>query len=215
MLGLGVYTLREAALYGGVSSNKLSRWAFGAGSYPSVFDSQLQGHRLISFYDLIQGMAIDRARAKGIRLSKIRQAIERARDEFGIPCPLAYRHVLYFDGELLIDLPDRRIVGLTGAAHNQAMMRPIVEPFKEHLCFAGDGRAERYTPFEKYGRKIILNPKRQFGQPLVDTTGYRADVLANAYRVEGTIEAVMEEFNIEREDVNIAVDYMNSLGTAA
>ena len=181
----------------------------------AVFDSQLQAHRLISFYDLVQAMAVDMARAKHISLAKIRQAIERASDEYGIPHPLAYRHVLYFDGELIIKLSEDRIVGLTGDAHNQAMMCPIVEPFMERLCFANDGLAERYTPFTKYGRRIVLDPRRQFGQPIVEPTGYRADVLANAHRIEGTIEAVTEEFNVESDDVNIAVDYMNSLGTAA
>lgn len=214
MVGVGVYTLREAALYGGISSHKLSRWAFGAGRYPSVFDSQLQAHRLISFYDLVQAMAVDRARARGISLRKVRKAIQRAQEDYGLALPLAYKHILYFDRELHIELAES-IIELTGPVRGQSMMQKIMEPFMERLCFDERGLARAYTPFERYGRKVVLDPKRQFGQPLVEATGYRADVLANAYKVEGTVESVMEEFNVGSEDVNIAVDYMNSLGMAA
>jgi len=41
MLGVGVYTLQEAALYGRISSRKLSRWAFGAGHSPGQSHSQV------------------------------------------------------------------------------------------------------------------------------------------------------------------------------
>jgi len=214
-IGLGVYTLQEAALYAGISSHKLARWVFGFGKYPAVFDSQLYSDRLVSFYDMVQAMAVDRARAKRVSLSKVREAVKRAQDEYQLPIPLAYRHVLYFDGELVIDLPDKRIVGLTGDARDQNMIRPIVEPFLERLCFSEDGLARSYVPFAAHGRRIVLDPKRQFGQPIVEGTGYRADVLANAYRIEGTVESVTEQFNVESADVKAAVDYMKSLGIAA
>jgi uncharacterized protein (DUF433 family) len=211
LLGIGVYTLQEAALYTQIASQKLSRWVFGSSKGEAAFDSQLRDERLISFYDMVQAMAVDRARAKRVSLHKVRQAVERAQAEYDLSMPLAYRHVMYFDGELIIDLPDKRIVGLTGDTHRQNMMRPIVEPFMEHLSFGKGGLVETYTPYQAYGRKIVLNPKRQFGQPIVDGTDYRADVLANAFRIEGSLEAVMDQFNVEADDVNTAVDYMKSI----
>jgi uncharacterized protein (DUF433 family) len=213
-VGLGVYTLQEASLYAQISSRKLSRWVFGSGQHSPVFDSQLYADRLVSFYDMVQAMAVDRARAKGIPLRKVRLAIERAQADYNIPLPLAYRHILYFDRELHIQLDGQRIVELSGPVRGQTMMEKIMEPFMELLCFDEKGLAQTYMPFEKYGRRIILNPKRQFGQPIVEGVGYRADILANVCRIEGP-EAVMEEFNVESDDVNIAVDYMNSLKAVA
>ncbi len=213
-VGIGVYTLQEAALYAGISSHKLSRWVFGSRNQQAVFNSQLHNDRLISFYDMVQTMAVDRARDKGISLRKIRQAIERAQEDYHIDLPLAYRHILYFDRGLHIRLGEEQIVELTGPVRGQSMMEKIMEPFMQRLCFDEKNLAQAYTPFEKYGRKIVLNPRRQFGQPIVEGTEYRADVLANMCRIEG-VEAVMEEFNVEGADVNVAVDYMNSLKAAA
>ena len=215
VIGLGVYTLQEASLYAGISSHKLSRWVFGSGQYQAVFDSQLYADRLISFYDMVQAMAVDRARDRRISLRKIRQAIERAQEDYNIDLPLAYRHILYFDRGLHIKLGEEAIIELTGPVRGQSMMEKIMEPFMVHLCFDDNDLAQMYTPFEKYGRKIVLNPKRQFGQPIVEGTGYRADILANAYRVEGAVESVMEEFNVDSDAVNTAVDYMKSLQIAA
>jgi len=214
-IGLGVYTLQEAALYAGISSHKLSRWLFGSGRYPAVFDSQLYADRLVSFYDMVQAMAVDRARARRIPLRKVRKAIERAQEDYHLSLPLAYKHILYFDRELHIQLDGQRIVELTGPVRGQTMMEKIMEPFMKLLCFDDNGLAQAYIPFQRYGRKIVLNPKRQFGQPIVEGTGYRADVLANAYRIEGTVESVMEEFNVDSDVVNAAVDYMKSIQIAA
>lgn len=85
----------------------------------------------------------------------------------------------------------------------------------ERLCFTEEGLARSYMPFESHGRRIVLDPKRQFGQPIVEGTGYRADVLANAFISEGTVESVMEEFNIDGDAVNAAVAYMKSIQRAA
>jgi len=214
VIGLGVYTLQEASLYARISPHKLSRWVFGSSDQQAVFDSQLYADRLISFYDMVQAMAVDRARDRRISLRKIRQAIERAQEDYNIDLPLAYRHILYFDRGLHIKLGEEAVIELTGPVRGQSMMEKIMEPFMERLCFDEKGLAQAYAPFEAYGRRIVLNPKRQFGQPIVEGVDYRADILANVCRIEGP-EAVMEEFNVESDDVKIAVDYMNSLKAVA
>lgn len=214
-VGIGVYTLQEASLYAGISSRKLSRWVFGSSRHRAVFVSQLHADRLVSFYDMVQAMAVDRAEDKGVSLRKIRLAIKRAEEEYNLSLPLAYNHILYFDGGLHIQLAPGRIDELTGPAPGQVMMEKIIEPFMERLCFDENGLAQAYTPFERYGRRIVLNPKRQFGQPVVEGTGYRADILANAYRIEGSIESVMEQFDVDNNAVNAAVDYMSSVRSAA
>ena len=74
LIGLGIYTLQEAALYSGLTPNKLSRWVFGIEQSEPVIDSQLSDERLISFRDLVQAMAINRAREEDVPLQKIREA---------------------------------------------------------------------------------------------------------------------------------------------
>jgi len=215
LIGIGIYTLQEASLYGGISSHKLSRWVFGTANCSSVIDSTLSSQRLISFYDLVQTMAINMAREQGIPLSKIRQAIKFVQDEHNISLPLAYDHrLLWFDNELHIKLPTKAIHQASGKIKGQIMMR-IVEPFMRDLHFDPEGVVTQFTPFNKYGRQVILDPKRQFGQPLVGNTGYRADVLDRAHSIEQSHELVASIYNIDVKDVKTAVAYMKTLRTAA
>ena len=208
--------LQEAALYGRLSSQKLARWVFGSGMYPPVIESRFVDQRLIAFHDLIQAMAIDRARGFGVPLPKIREAIKRAKERHDVQFPLAYKHqLLWFDRELHIKFPNETIIQLTGREQNQSLIKDIVEPFMKDLHFCDEGLAVSFTPFEKYGRQIILDPQRQFGQPLVGGTGYRADILANMYYVEQSADLVAGAFNIDPKDVLTAVSYMEDLRSAA
>lgn len=214
ILGLGIYTLQEASLYGGVSSQKLSRWVWGTKQYEAVIDAQLKDEHLLTFHDLIQAKAVQVARDQPIPLKKIRQAIRTAQEKYGVELPLARKHkLLWFDGDLYIQL--NSIFQVSGDTPHQIGMREIIPPFAKDLHFDKAGLAYMWTPFRKYRRRIVLNPKIQFGQPLVGDTGYRADVLANAYRIEQSVESVMEEYNVDREDVKIAAEYMAHLRVVA
>ena len=216
LIGLGVYTLQEASLYGLLSSNKLSRWVFGTEQYPPVIESKLRSQRLVSFYDLVEAMAINKARESGVSLLKIRKAINIARDDYGVEFPLAYNHkMVLYDKDLHILFPDRSIIQVSGRGHHQALITEIVEPFMQDLHFNAEGLVIRFTPFKKYGREITLDPVRQFGQPLVGNTGYRADVLDKAFTVERSTELVASIYNVDNRDVKVAVAYMKKIRKAA
>ena len=216
IIGLGVYTLQEAALYGRISSNKLSRWIFGHGNYQPVIDSQLKERILISFYDLVQAMAINKAREYGVSLTKIRQAISFAEDRYRVDFPLAHNHKLVlFDNDLHICFPNDSVIQVSGRGRNQSLMKQIIEPFMKNLHFDQDGLVVRFTPFKKFGREITLDPTKQFGQPLVNNTGYRADVLAKSYSIEKSMDFVASVYNVDIKDVKVAVSYMKEIRKVA
>lgn len=213
-IGIGVYTLQEASLYSCVSPQRLSRWVFGARNCSPVIKSLLASDRLLSFYDLVQAKAIDVARKEGISLQKIRQAIGVAQDEYSVEFPLARQHkLLYYDGELHIKL--NGIFQVSGRRRHQMLSNEIVEPFAKDLHFDEEGLAFMWTPFSRFRRCIVLDPKRQFGQPLVEGTGYTADVLSTSFKAEGSHEAAAEAYNVEVDDIKIAVAYIKGLMEAA
>jgi len=213
IIGLGVYTLQEAALYGGISSQKLSRWLYGTSVSRPVINSQFRQERLVSFLDLIQSKSVSEARRLKVSFHRIREAIDVARKQYHIEFPLAHRYALVeFGNELHIhNHVSERITTVTGKQKHQTLMAQIVTEFMRELEFNAQGVAEKYTPFENNGIKITLNPKVQFGQPIVGDTGYRADILNKAYLVEGSYKSVADEFGVEMEEVKTAILYMNSL----
>ena len=160
-------------------------------------------------------MAIKRARDRDVPLPKIRQAVQRIQKDYELTMPLAHRHrLMWLSSELFIELPDKQIFQVSGFPKGQQAME-IAEPFMDDLHFDQDGMSELYTPKASYGRTIIFNPNRQFGQPLVSDTGYRADILADAYEAEGMADTVAAAYGIATKDVLAAVEFMSSLRKAA
>ncbi len=217
LIGIGVYTLQEAAFYSSVSSQKLSRWLYGTSNASPVVKSQLYEQNLVSFLDLIQSKAIDKARKLGVSLPRIRHAIDFAKKEFDIDFPLAHRYALVeFEKELHIQNGfSNTITQITGRNRRQTLMPDIVRQFIQDLEFNVHDIAEKYIPFENKGIKIVLNPKVQFGQPLVGNTGYPADVLYQSYLAENSVQGVEDEFGVNKEEIETAILYIQSLKEAA
>jgi len=214
IVGLGAYTLQEASRYGSVPPEKLSRWIWGTTQYDPVIEPELGSDRIITFHDLVQAKAIQIARSEGIPLPKIRQAIETAKQAYDVTLPLARKnHLLWFNGDLHIQL--NHIFQVSGKGKHQETAKEIMLPYAKDLHFDAQGLACMWTPYAKFQRQIVIDPHRQFGQPLVDKTGYRADVLWMAYHSEGSYAAAADVYNVSIEDVKLAVAYMIEVGKAA
>src|SRR5258708_7394859 len=129
MLGSGIYTLHEAALYARVSAQMMSRWMFGTKSRHSVITPQFKTEdRLVSFFDLVQTLAIREIRIQNpqIALPKFRQAIEIA-EKIGMTYPFARQHCTYlWDETLVIKLPDETLIEASGKHRGQPLF-PFVE----------------------------------------------------------------------------------------
>lgn len=161
-------------------------------------------------------MAINKAREAGVSLQKMRQAIQFAQDDYGVQFPLAYNHkLLLYERDLHIELPNKQIIQASGRIRGQILLRPIVEPFIKDLHFDAEGWAIKLIPFKKYGREITLDPKKQFGQPVVGNTGYRADILDQAYSAEKSYDLIAGAYGIDVKDVKTAIAYMTKIRKAA
>lgn len=214
LIGVGVYTLQEAALYGGLSSRSLSNWLYGRNA---IVDAQLRQYHCVSFLDLIQATAINHARSVGLSMQKIRKAIQVIQQKYNLQFPLANQYALVeFDKDVHIQNHDNnKIMQVSGKAIGQELMPEIVCSFLKKLKFNTMGYASEYTAYEHNNTKIILNPKVQFGQPLVENTGYPADVLYQSYLAENSFQGVKDEFGISDNEVEAAILYMQSLKEAA
>jgi uncharacterized protein (DUF433 family) len=58
---------------------------------------------------------------------------------------------------------------------------------------------------------VVLDPRRSFGQPIVNDEGVSTRVLAGAVQAEQSIERVAEWFEVKPASVRAAVDFENQL----
>jgi uncharacterized protein (DUF433 family) len=104
-------------------------------------------------------------------------------------------HVLDKDDEKLIDL----------FKHGQYLMQRVIEPSLKNLEFEGDV-ATRWWPLGR-SKGVVIDPKRQFGQPIDDATGVPTSVLAQAAKTEGSPAVAAKRFMVPVSSVRRAVAF--------
>jgi uncharacterized protein (DUF433 family) len=215
MFGIGLYTPREAAWLARVRTQTFNRWFFGDAHGSRVLDPRLEsspGDRVVTFWDLIQAVAVRtlRANVHGARLSlqHIRTVIKSAERDYSIKYPLARKHTLYvYSNRLILRIGDEYIGIEPGVDKDQLYHHKIIAPFLEELEFDHDKMADQWTPLRSENYYISLDANRRFGMPIVEPSGLLVESLTDAVDAEGSIEAAADAFEVETEAVNLAVKY--------
>lgn len=215
LLGVGLYTPAEAAFYARVQTRLMIRWLYGGRAGDPVFTPQLDGsdRKLVTFLDFVQALAVRDIRAKyDVPLQKIREGIERAKNEYGKPYPLAMKHTAYLYGrDLVIRLGEDHLVQLTGRHAGNQMITRVVELYMRDLAFDEEQLAREYTPFTWNSNRITMNPHRRFGEPMVTSCGYTARALWEACIAEGGMDAAAEAYGVTVPEVELAYRYYDYL----
>jgi uncharacterized protein (DUF433 family) len=215
----GLYTVEQAAWMARVTPRLLRSWLDGEGPRDAAVLRRLPKNSadVISFVDFVQTMAIRAIRTREtnrLSLQKIRATINEAK-KLGIDYPFARRHQTYlFQDDVVIRMssdPDV-IIQVTGKYKQHQLIQQAVELYMEDLGFDLEtGLANKYTPMRDNGRMIVVDPKIQYGAPVVLPCGYTAAALIDASHSEGSINAAAEAMEVESADVLFALRYNDLL----
>ncbi len=184
LIGRGIYTVPEASRLTGVPTAGIRRWLRGyaypvtAGrkvarpvvlhDYPLI-DSELA----LSFLDLIEVRIVNSLRLRGFSWKVIRLAEQHAREVFQTDHPFATRKFRTDGRTIFADL--RKTCGerpLLELSQNPFTFRAVVQPKLKDLEFDSKGQASLWRPMGPQHR-VLLDPKRSFGQPIVSEGGRR------------------------------------------
>lgn len=209
LLGAGVYTIPEAARLSGVPAQRIRRWLTWIASGESLTS--------LSFRDLLEVRFIDAFRRHGVGWKVIHLAAERAAEIIRDSHPFSTRRFKTDGRGIFADIVQGTgEESLLDLAKSQYELKSIVEPFLfEGLEFPEIGIAPvRWWPLGT-DRRVVLDPERSFGQPIVMPESVPTSVLARAFKAEGSIEAVARWYLVDPRSVRDAVEFENSLAAAA
>lgn len=139
----------------------------------------------------------------------IRQVVDIAKRDYQIEYPFARRHRTYlFNDDVVITLDDETQIQITGKYKKQHCINAVVELYGEDLVYSEATKwAERYNAFTYKGRTVVLDPTIRFGEPVVQPCGMTAVALVDAVKSEGSVDAAMSAFGVERDDILTAQRY--------
>jgi uncharacterized protein (DUF433 family)/DNA-binding transcriptional MerR regulator len=221
-LGVGLYTIPEAAVLLRVTPRRLRGWASGytfrrAGeslrSEP-IFRRDLQGlteEEILTFADLIELRLIGMFRREGVRLSYIRDVAEWASKHFQMAHPFAIRQ-FHTDGRRIFVEQEAKPRGpriLAEARSSQLVMDGPARLYFRQLEYEDDW-VSRFWPLGKEGG-VVLDPKRCFGKPIIARAGVPTLTLYQTVLAERSIERTAKWYDVRPSEVRAAVRYEKSL----
>ena len=231
-IGIGCYTVLEAARLLGTMPRNISRW-LGGYSYRAndgavvraapLWRPQLprfEEHLELGFQDLIELRFVLAFLKHDIGLNVIRRCLESARQIVGEERPFS-THRFRTDGksiflESLRELDETETASgassVTDLKTGQMVFKLVVEPTFRDLDLA-DGSVVQWRPY-KGKPSIVIYPNRSFGKPLAADYGVPTAALANAARAEKSTQRVARLFEVPLAVVNDAVAFERSLMAA-
>lgn len=213
LVGVGFYTLPQAARLLGLHTNRVRRWLGKEPSTEAVVerDSSIEG--TITFRELTELMFIREFRAKGVSMPAIRKAAVAASKKFRSRHPFAVKR-FDTDGKTIFATLQRKESDQTiveDLAKGQFVFEQIIKPFFRKLEY-GKRDVARYWPLEPKGG-VVLDPERRFGQPIDAESGIPTATLANAVQADKShnVASVARWFDVSKEAVQAAVSFEKSL----
>lgn len=217
ILGLGVYTPREAARLIGTNAQQVLRWTRGSGPNEPLWNAHYQfiddDVTEISFLDLIEVRVVAAMRRAKISLQKIRFAISFAQDKYGIERPLASQSFKTDGTEILMEAieNDGEFVSLSKKHPGQKEFREIIKQSLSDLEYEEDTVA-RWKPNRFSG--IVIDPKRFFGDPILDEYGISTATIKKEFDEFEDIKYLAGIYEIPERLVKLGVEFEKSLDEA-
>lgn len=221
-LGIGYYTVPEAARLLHMPRRNINRWLGGysfksggkAGQMPPLWTPELpstEDDRLeLGFRDLIELRFVNAFVKEGLDLRVIRSCLEYARIEVQDDRPFSTRR-FHTDGrtiflESLKASDESEVLDLK---QGQYVIKAVMEQAFRDLDIDDDVVA-RWRPF--HGKdSIVIDPQRAFGQPIAAEYGVPTVALADAVKAEGSVDRVARLYEVAATVVRDAVKFEQSL----
>jgi uncharacterized protein (DUF433 family) len=224
LLNTGLYTVPDAARLTRISSGKIRRWLkgydFKSGERIHHSDAVWQGEHppienklTLSFRDLLELRFVDAFIRAGVSWRTMRRAHAKARQELGTSHPFCSNRI-FTDGRSILlrqgeEDSDQALIDL---ANDQVEFARIVNPLEKELDFSGADVV--WWPLGK-DRQIVIDPRRNFGQPSVVKSGVPTAVLARSTKANSSQAIVARWYEVHPDEVRDAVEFEEALAQAA
>lgn len=223
LLGVGVYSVPEAARLTKVSAPRIRRWLTAPGegvqgSSPLV-QAQIAstGSVILSFRDLLEVRFVDAFLRHGVTWRAIRIAAARGAEILGDSHPFSTKKFLTDGRTVFADMVQKSgEESLLDLVKSQYAFKSVVQPFLfEGIEFPSESdQPLRWWPLGR-NHRVVIDPERSFGQPIVAPESVPTVVLARAVRAEGSVESVARWYEVDPRSVIDAVEFENQLAAAA
>lgn len=216
-LGIGYYTVPEAARLIRMPARNINRWLGGytfksagkGGQMPPLWTPELpanDAHLELGFRDLIELRFVQAFIEKKLDLRVIRSCMEHARQYVNDVRPFSTRKFQTDGRTIFLDSlqasGERELIDLR---KGQFVFQGVIERTFKDLDLDNEVVA-RWRPFRGKDT-IVIDPQRSFGQPIAAEFGVPTVALAEAVKSEGSVDRVARLYEVSPAVVRDAVRF--------
>lgn len=223
LVGLGLYSIKEASILTGISTRNIDRWLYGYKSGVSVQEPlwkskvQIDDTKALSFHDLLEIRFVDAFRKYGVSLQAIRMASKNARELYEGKYPFTCKH-FQTDGKDIFakvyeEIEEQNIENrerLMDLAKKQYVFKEVISPSLYAGIEFDQNVAVKWYPNSRR-KSVVLDPNRSFGKPIVESCGIPTSVLYESYCVEQKESIVADIFDVPLKVVHDAIAFEQSM----
>lgn len=198
-LGEGIFLTKDIANILNLPYSKVRR---GMSEFWEDYTFGEKGNKAVNFYTLIEFYTFYQLRKEGISSQMIKKAHQQIAKELGTPYPFA-RNIHTNGKEIWYEFLED-IVNADGK--QQISIKPILIPFLTKIEFNKEDIADKYFPLAK-SKKVVVDPKYQFGQPIITGTGIKVETIGKLYSGGESQKNLAEMYNLDSSQVKDAISY--------
>jgi uncharacterized protein (DUF433 family) len=212
-IGRGLYTVSEISKILRLPYYKVNRWLnkYWDGqlgkAFNTTYSNKIKSTKAVSFYTLIEFYVCYQLLNAQVPIKNIIKARLELTKKYGSNYPFAQKDILLnikTDGsKVFIELGNNDILSLDGT---QQLNITFIKQFYKNLDFDKELMATRYWPLGK-AKSVIVDPKHQFGHPVVENTNIYPETLFGLYRGGESIEVIAKLYDLTENEVKDAIEY--------
>jgi uncharacterized protein (DUF433 family) len=215
-----MYTEAAAARLLGVAQNTLNYWLEGGVRrgriYKPVIRVEPCGDRAaVTWGEFLEAGLLREYRRKNVPMLELRDFIDKVRDRYGVPYPLADLRPYVGGRELLVEAQNESGLDadfcLVALVRDQPVLTSVADSFVQRVTWDGDVAAE-WRPHDDRHSPVRMDPNVRFGLPAID--GVRTEVLWEHSESGETDEDIASEFDMPVDSVRWALAYETSARAA-
>jgi len=214
---LPAYAISEAAGYLRLPTSTFRSWVLGQRYFDSkrtekffrpVIDIADLKHKQLSFINLVEAFVLAGIRRDHeIPLPKVRKALAYVRRSFGTRRALAQEQFETDGADLFVE----KYGALVGVSQEgQLQMRELIRDRLKRVRRDPKGLPEKIVLFPAVGAgqgraDVVIDPRRSFGQPVLDGLGVRTTVVFERFMAGDNIELLARDYAVPAQAVQDAI----------
>ena len=213
-IGSGIYTVAEIAKILNLPYSRINTWInrYWDKQFSKELNSsylwKVENSKAVDFYTLVELYILVLLGEAGVQTRAIIKARIELSKIYKTPFPFAQKKIIKSiktDGKKIFFVTKDGTVSLDGKKQFQI---DFVKLFFKNLEFDNDLLANRLYPMGK-SKKIIVDPSRQFGHPVVGNTNIYPETIYNLHKAGEPTKFIAHIYEIEEKEVLDAIEFCN------